>query len=74
MCTILLDNWLDILYSLYMETNTMTNQPKQWVVVEQGTNYQVAGPYSTKVRATRKADKLDLTYGAIHYAVVESAS
>lgn len=29
----------------------------------------VMGNYSSKVRATRKADKLDLQYGAIRYAV-----
>lgn len=29
----------------------------------------VMGTYSTRVRASRKADKLDLQYGAIRYSV-----
>lgn len=43
----------------------MTNK---YQVIEMQTG-KVMGTYSSKVRATRKADKLDLEYGCIHYAV-----
>lgn len=38
-------------------------------VIDTQTKY-IMGTYSTKRRATRKADKLDLEYGAIRYTVI----
>jgi hypothetical protein len=46
-----------------MEGNTMKYQ-----VIDRQTG-NVMGTYSSRTSASRKADKLDLEYGAIRYAV-----
>ena len=46
-----------------------TPSEPRWVVVNRENDAIVAGPFKVFVSATRKADKLDLEYGAIHYAV-----
>lgn len=44
---------------------------RTWIVIDTKTGAKVAGPFKSKTRAHRKADKLDLEYGAICYAVRE---
>jgi hypothetical protein len=47
----------------------MGSNPR-WNVVDNQSGDIVAGPFKSKTGAHRKADKLDLAYGAIRYSVV----
>lgn len=38
-------------------------------VRENGSGLKVSGLYKTRQRAQRRADRLDLIYGAVHYHV-----
>jgi hypothetical protein len=60
-----------MLYIDIMEVTQMTNERK-WVVVNRENDAIVAGPFKSHVSAYRKADKLDLQYGEVHYAVREA--
>lgn len=47
----------------------MENKQMTYQVIDIRTK-DIMGSYSTRKAASRKADKLDLQYGAIRYAVV----
>ena len=49
------------------------SETKRFQVVDSRTG-TVMGSYSSRKMASRKADKLDLEYGAIRYAVRENQS
>jgi hypothetical protein len=44
---------------------------REWAVVDNFTQEVVSGPFKSRVRASRKADKMDLEYGAVRYSVKE---
>jgi nucleoside-triphosphatase THEP1 len=41
-----------------------------YAIVDRLTNQRIGGFYTNRIRATRRADALDLAYGAIRYTVV----
>ena len=40
-----------------------------WEIIDGYTGWRVGKPYTSLNRAHRKADKLDLEYGAVRYSV-----
>ena len=49
---------------------TSTSKPAtQYRIIDNHTKQQIGKLYTSRVRATRRRDKLDLQYGAIRYRV-----
>ena len=40
-----------------------------YIIIDNKTNTQVGGIYTVRSRASKRADKLDLMYGAVRYIV-----
>ena len=54
-----------------LRADNNTSVARQYVIVDTQTGYSVAGPFATRVRASRKADRLDSEFGGYRYSVRE---
>lgn len=43
--------------------------PSLWIIIDRQTGAQVGKPYTNRVRASRRVDRLDNEYGAYRYSV-----